>query len=155
MLLDSIRALFGAKPEGAAPATPAPPAPSPDPLHLAACALLLEVAHADGEFSAAERAHLEAVLARHFGLAPGAGHTLLELAERERRDAVDHHRFTSLLREGYDVGQKMVLAEIMWGLVLADGDIAEHESYLTRRISNLLDLAPGYLSEAKKAAMKA
>ena len=134
------------------PGAPAPAPPAADPLHLAACALLLEVAHADGEFTAAERTHLEGVLARHFGLAPEAGHTLMELAERERRDAIDHHRFTSQLREGYDLGQKMVLAEIMWGLVLADGEIAEHESYLTRKISNLLDLSPGYLSEAKKAA---
>jgi uncharacterized tellurite resistance protein B-like protein len=40
----------------------------------------------------------------------------------------------------------------MWGLVLADGTIAEHESYMTRKIANLLDLEPGYLSTAKKAA---
>jgi uncharacterized tellurite resistance protein B-like protein len=151
MLLDSIRALFGTRGVSAPDAPPTAPPPA-DPLHLAACALLLEVAHADGEFSAAERAHLEGVLARHFALPPADGHALLELAERERRDAIDHFRFTSLLRDGYDIGQKMVLAEIMWGLVLADGQIAEHEHYLTRKISNLLDLAPGYLSEAKATA---
>ena len=46
----------------------------------------------------------------------------------------------------------MVLAEIMWGLVLADGEIAEREHYLTRKISNLQNLEPGYLSAAKAAA---
>ena len=158
MLLDSIRALFGARPEAAdaaeTPAAPSGTRPAADPLHLAACALLLEIAHSDGEFSAAERAHIESVLARHFGLDADAGRTLLDLAERERRDSIDHFRFTSKLRDGYDLGQKMVLAEIMWGLVLADGEIAEHESYLTRKISNLLDLSPGYLSEAKAAASR-
>ena len=48
----------------------------------------------------------------------------------------------------------MVLAEIMWGVVLADGEIAEREHYLTRKISNLLGLEPGYLSAAKAAAVR-
>lgn len=152
MFLESIKSIFGAKPS--APETAASPSPDIDPVQLAACALLLEVAYADGEFSSGERAHLEDVLARHFELSPEAGRRALELAEAERRGAVDQHRFTSVLKEGYDLGQKMVLAEVMWGLVLADGEIAEHEHYLTRKIANLLDLKPGYLSSAKKAAMR-
>ncbi|HEU4632003.1 MAG TPA: TerB family tellurite resistance protein [Gemmatimonadaceae bacterium] len=156
-MLDAIRALLTGQP-AARPTHPsavegAPGAPgAPDPVHLAACALLLDVAHADGEFSAAERAHLERVLARHFGLAPEEGERLLALAEEARRGAVDHYQFTSVLQRDYDTGQKMVLAEVMWGLALADGQIAEHEHYLTRKIANLLDLEPGYLSSAKAAA---
>lgn len=155
-MLDAIRAIFA----GDAPAASrdAPPKPAgtfyADPLHVAACALLLDVAHADGEFSAAEREHLEAVLARHFGLSLEDGQRILALADEARRHSVDHYRFTSVLLRGYDVGQKMVLAEVMWGLVLADGEIAEHEHYLTRKIANLLDLKPGYLAAAKNAAAK-
>jgi uncharacterized tellurite resistance protein B-like protein len=119
---------------------------------VAACALLLEIAHADGEFSRDEREHLERVLERHFGLPADAGRHLIETADLERRRAIDHFRFTSTLNARYDLGQKMVLAEVMWGLVLADGTIAEHEHYLTRKIANLLDLEPGYLSTAKAAA---
>ncbi|MQA89389.1 MAG: hypothetical protein GEU90_04010 [Gemmatimonas sp.] len=150
MLIDSIRSLFGTK--SAPLEEPSEPAVGVEPLHLAACVLLLDVAHADGEFSGEERSHLETVLARHFSLPPDAGHKLMELAEKERQSSVDYFRFTSQLQEGYDLGQKMVLAEIMWGLVLADGDIAEHEEYLTRKISNLLGLKPGYLAAAKAAA---
>lgn len=161
MLLDKIRALFqqdaGAT-TGESISTPvsgesrvAPPA---DPLHLAACALLLEVAHADGEFSDDERSHLERVLERHFLLPPDAGKALINLADAERRRSIDHFRFTSVLQSGYDEGQKMLLAEVMWGLVLADGKVAEHEHYLTRKIANLLELEPGYLSQAKAAAAK-
>ena len=158
MLIDSIRSLFASRPSrdmGSAPvsqrATSGTP-PAADPVHLAACALLLEIAYADGEFSASERAHLERVLERHFDLPPETGRQLIELAERERRGSIDHFQFTRVLKESYDVGQKMVLAEVMWGLVLADGSIAEHEHYLTRKIANLLDLGPGYLSAAKAKA---
>ena len=149
-MLDALRALFS----GQAPAAPAAPeaGPAADPLHLAACALLLEIAWADGEFSASERAHLEGVLARHFNLGSDEGARLLAVADEARRESVDHYRFTSVLRRGYDIGQKMVIAEVIWGLALADGEIAEHEHYLTRKIANLLDLEPGYLSAAKNAA---
>jgi uncharacterized tellurite resistance protein B-like protein len=76
----------------------------------------------------------------------------LDLAEKERKSATDHFRFTSQLKQRYDLGQKMVLAEVMWGIVLSDGEIADREQYLTRKISNLLGLEPGYLSAAKNAA---
>ena len=152
MLIDSIKRLLNRDVATRDSATA--PTPAVDPLHLAACVLLLDVAHADGEFSDAEQAHLERVLERHFSLPPEAGRALMALADEERRKAVDHFRFTSQLQKSYDTGQKMVLAEIMWGVVLADGKIAEHEHYLTRKISNLLDLEPGYLSAAKDAAAR-
>jgi uncharacterized tellurite resistance protein B-like protein len=92
MLLDSIRKLFGGSADGANASSDA--SPEVDPVHLAACALLLQVAHADGEFSAEERKHLEGALERHFDLPPEGGRRLLELAEEERREAIDQYRFT-------------------------------------------------------------
>lgn len=154
-MIESIRRLLARGADRSQAAAPADNAASPvEPLHLAACVLLLDVAHADGEFSDEEREYLEQVLERHFSLPRTSGRELLELAEKERRNAVDHFRFTSQLQRTYDTGQKMVLAEIMWGIVLADGKIAEHEHYLTRKISNLLELEPGYLSVAKEAAAR-
>jgi len=40
----------------------------------------------------------------------------------------------------------------MWGVILADGEIRRHESYLVRKLGSLLDLAPGYLAQARRAA---
>ena len=150
MILDAIRSFLAKATPVEAPA--GAPARTVDPVHVAACALLLDIAYSDGEFTAPERAHLEGVLARHFSLSADDGRALIALCETERRNAVDHFQFTRVLRENYDVGQKMVLAEIMWGLVLADGEVADHEHYLTRKIANLLELEPGYLSTAKAAA---
>jgi len=126
--------------------------PEPNPVHLAACALLLDVAYADGEFTEPERKHLEDVLERHFGLPAESGRLLIEMADQERLRAVDLFHFTRTLVESYDLGQRMVLAEAMWMLVLADGRIALHEQYLARKIANLLDLKPAYLAAAKAAA---
>ena len=150
MLPDRIRSLFG-KPDAAGSAAPAGQNVL-DPLHLAACALLLDIAYADDEFSDTERIHIERSLERHFALSPDDIRQVMTLAEEERRRAVDHFAFTATLLRGYDTGQKLVLAEVMWGVALADGKIGDHEHYLTRKIANLLNLEPGYLSAAKQAA---
>lgn len=121
-------------------------------LHIAACALLLEIAHADETFSDSERLHIEAVMQRHFDLDEETASALMELAEAERTRAIDLYQFTSLIRDNYDLGQKTLLAEIMWGLILTDGEVQRHESYMLRKIANLLDLEPGYLASARKRA---
>ncbi|MGH7578459.1 MAG: TerB family tellurite resistance protein [Longimicrobiales bacterium] len=153
-MLDSVRAFFKQRMD-----------PTPDPatstsaraadiqrLHIAACALLLELAHADDEFTSAERSHIEAIMGRHFGLDDETARTLVELAEAEREQAIDLYQFTSLINRSYDLGQKTLLAEIMWGVILSDGEIARHEGYLLRKIGSLLDLKPGYLAQARRSA---
>lgn len=124
--------------------------PDPRRVHLAACVLLLALAHADAEFSAPERLHIEAVLRRHFDLDEETARELMRRAETERAAADDLDEFTTLVRERFDLGQKTVLAEIMWGLILSDGEIARHEAYLLREISRRLDLEAGYLADVKR-----
>ncbi len=119
-------------------------------MRLAACALLLEVAYADDDFVANERQHLVDVVRRHFRLKPEDAHELISAAEDERRESVDLWAFTTLIREHYSVGQKMVLAEAMWGLALVDGRIENREDWVMRKISGLLGLKAGYLSEARR-----
>src|SRR5689334_23322796 len=113
-----------------APGAPGVPGAQPDEVAVAACALLLEIAHADGEFAPEERRHIESAMARHFNLSPEAVATLMAAAEAVRRDSVDHFQFTRQIAAGFDLGQKTLLAEIMWGVILADGRIASHEEYL-------------------------
>jgi uncharacterized tellurite resistance protein B-like protein len=121
-------------------------------IRVAACALLLELAHADDEFNEAERMHIEVVMRRHFALDEETAQSIIALAESARERERGVHRFAALIRDNYDVGQKMLLAEIMWGVVMADGTIAHHEAFLLRRIASLLDLETGYLAHAKSNA---
>jgi uncharacterized tellurite resistance protein B-like protein len=152
-MLDAIRGFVSRKIlRPSDPAAPSVPVGAPSGVQVAACALLLELAHADGEFSPAERAQIEGALSRHFGLDEATMGELLALAETERAQAIDHFQFTRMIAQEYDLGQKMVLAEVMWGVILADGQIAQHEAYLVRKLANLLDLEPAYLAQARRAA---
>jgi len=91
-------------------------------------------------------------LQRHFGLDEATAGELMALAESERSQSIDHFQFTRLIVQHYDLGQKMVLAELMWGVILADGRVGDHEAYLVRKLASLLQLEPGYLAEARRAA---
>lgn len=146
MMLDSIRKFFR---DSMVPDAEPTVEDHGDDLQLAACALMLELAYADSEFTEDERRHVEAAVRRHFGVDREQARRLLELAEEEWSRAVDLFQFTRLIAEHYTLGQKMVLVEILWGLVYSDGDLARHEDYLMRKIVHLLGLEPGYLAQAR------
>ena len=121
-------------------------------LQLAACALLLELAHADNEFTPEERSHIENTMARHFTLAEADVLELMRLAEVERAQSLDHFQFTRLIAAEYDISQKVALAEVMWGVILADGRLSDHETHLLRKMASLMQLEPAYLAEARRSA---
>ncbi len=145
-MLDAIKSFFSATME---PESPEQEVAEPD-VRLAACALLIEIAHADEEFTEDEEQHLLSAVRRQYGLEEDEADQLLELAEQARVSAVDLWQFTKLIKQNYSLGQKMVLVEVMWGLVYSDGQLSSHEEALMRRVCHLLDLAPGYLADVRR-----
>ena len=134
---------------------PASDAGEPPSLQVAACAILLEARVGRRRVRAVRTRRPEQALARHFGLAPEAQAALIAEAERRRKAAIDDFALTQEIVRGYDLGQKMVLAEVMWSIVLADGTVVDREAYLLRKLANLLDLEPAYLSQARRRAADA
>jgi uncharacterized tellurite resistance protein B-like protein len=124
----------------------------PAPVQLAACVLLLELAHADGQFSPEEQAHLRRSLSERFGLDDATATELLRLAEAARAESLDHFQFTRIIAAEYDLGRKIELATIMWGVMLADGRLSDHETHLVRKMASLMQLDPAALAAARRAA---
>jgi len=130
-------------------------ASDPDrPIQVAACALLLEMAYADDHFSEPERVRIEEIARRHFGLDEATTREVLEAADRKRREATDLFELTSVITRHYDEGQRLLLSELLWRVVDADGVLSEHEDHLTQKLATLLDLRPGYLAEARRRARR-
>lgn len=121
-------------------------------LQIAACALLLEIAHADNEFTEDERQHIEELVVRHFALDPAEARSVMAVADEARRHSVDLHQFTAVVSRHYDEGQRLVLAELLWRIVYADGQLQDREAILARKLGYLLELPPGYLAEARRKA---
>lgn len=124
----------------------------PHDVRIAACALLVELSCADGDFSDTEQRRIVEILQRHFGVDENGARELLAEAAAANRDAVDHFVFTRQVVKEYSLAQRIVLAELMWQVVLADGAFDEQEAYLIRKLANLLELEPAFLSQARRSA---
>lgn len=118
-------------------------------LQLATCALLLEMAHADSEFSAEEEEHILATMKEHLNLSQEAADELIELSERARKESIDLWQFTQLIKSNYSVEQKIKVIEMIWRVVYVDGILDKHEDYLVHKLAMLLGLEHKQLIDAK------
>lgn len=132
MVLDSIRSFFSSK------KSPAPAGPTADPIAIAACALLLEIAHADENFTLEERDRIARHAREDLGVPVEDVREVLRLAEEARRESVDLYQFTKLVTEGFSREQRLRLIEAIWGVVYSDGVLTAVEGQLARRIAELL-----------------
>ncbi|MFY9550142.1 MAG: TerB family tellurite resistance protein [Thermoanaerobaculia bacterium] len=110
----------------------------PDPVAIAACALLLEIAHADDVLDDAERARIRRAAREDLGVPAADVDEVVRLAEEERRESVDLYQFTRLVAEKFSREQRLRLIEVIWGIVYADGTLSAVENQLARRIAELL-----------------
>jgi uncharacterized tellurite resistance protein B-like protein len=110
----------------------------PDAVAIAACALLLEIAHADEVFTDEERQRILRAVREDLGVAAEDVDEVVRLAEEERRESVDLYQFTRLLAEKFSREQRLRLIEVIWGIVYSDGKLTAAENQLARRIAELL-----------------
>ena len=108
---------------------------------LAAAALLIHAASADGKQSAAEREKLRAVLKARFSLDDAATDELIDVGTLAEHEAVDLYRFTSLINRTLDEAGRLAIIEMMWEVVFADGAINEFEDNLIWRTADLLGVS--------------
>ena len=110
----------------------------PDAVAIAACALLLEIAHADDVFAPEERERIVRAVREDLGVPAADVAEVVRLAEEERRESVDLYQFTKLVGEKFSRDQRLRLVEVIWGVVYADGELSAVENQLARRIAELL-----------------
>ena len=110
----------------------------PDAVAIAACALLLEIAHADAVFSEPERERILRAVREDLGVPEEEVAQIVRLAEAERRESVDLYQFTRLIAERFSREERLRLVEVIWGVVYSDGALTSAENQLARRIAELL-----------------
>ena len=118
-------------------------------LQIATGALLIEMMRTDVEVTEDERGVVVSALQKKFDLTSEETHDLVELAEAEADDAIDHYQFTSLIKTGFSPEQKRKVVEYLWAVAYADGDADKHEEYLVRKIANLIGVSHKEFIEAK------
>ncbi|MBW1997730.1 MAG: TerB family tellurite resistance protein [Deltaproteobacteria bacterium] len=121
-------------------------------LQLATCALFLEMARIDGEFSESEREHIIDTMKKVYQLSDREVQGLMEAAEQQLDDSIDLWQFTNTINQSLSLEEKKGIIETMWQVVYADEYLEKHEDYLMHKLANLLRLSHKQLIEAKLKA---
>jgi len=127
-------------------------AESPEQIHMACAALMLEVAEADYADEPEETRAILKALETEFGLTQQAVTALLERARKESAGASDMFPYTHLLNQRLDHEQKCRILTAMWRVAFADGNVDKYEEHLIRRVYELLHLDHSDFIAAKQAA---
>lgn len=128
-MFDSLKRLFANE--------PAQPHPELDP-HVAATTLLVEAALADGIYADCEQDQIRDILGAAFKMEAGRAERVLDQAEGLAEAAIDHHRFTKVVKACLAKQERIALLEQLWMVALADGEKSPFEDAFIRRIAPLL-----------------
>jgi uncharacterized tellurite resistance protein B-like protein len=111
-----------------------------DDYRLAAVALLVHVASADGKIDLAEQRKLQRIIRERFGLDAAGAARLTAAAEQSDREAIDFYHFTSVLKRTLNDTGRLKIVEMLWEIAFADGTVDELEDNTIWRIAELLGI---------------
>jgi uncharacterized tellurite resistance protein B-like protein len=145
-MIDVVKKFF-AKPH--AGGTPEGEPATEHDIRIATCALFLEMAGIDGEFSEEEKQAVITILKTNYGLSDEYVDALMEAAGDRLRESLDLWQFANLINLHYSDDEKRQIIEMAWRIVFVDGKLDKHEDYLMHKFSRLLRIPHREFIQAK------
>ena len=119
----------------------------------AVLSLLIEACKVDGIVSDDEIEKIIALLINKFHLEPSKAKNAVNFVLEKENEKVEIFSDIKVILDTMDHEERIKVVEMLWGVVLADGNIDDYESNLMRKISSLLHVSSFETAEAKKRAM--
>ena len=117
------------------------------------CGLMIEAAYTDGQIEVNELNKIKLSLIDVFAEDPKEVNAALEEAKKNKNNSNSLHYYTSYINKNFDDDKKLLLIEVLWEIVLSDGQIHDFESNLIRRLAGLLYISDVDSGNAKKRAL--
>ncbi len=125
-----------------------------DRIRVAVCALFLEMANTDGEFSQTERQSVISLLKGRYALSDNYVAELIHASQEQLDGSIDLWQFSNLINKNYSQGEKIQIIEMLWQIVYADGKLDKHEDYMIHKLAKLLRLTHKHLIDAKLRVLR-
>ena len=122
-------------------------------LAVAAIALLIEAAVMDGDFDDQERRVIANLISGHFGLGSDETQALIDTGEKAAEQSNQLFAFASVIKQGFEVEDRIEMIEMLWDVACADGEVHDYEANLVRRVSGLIHVSDRESGQARKRAM--
>jgi len=123
-------------------------------VQIATCALFIEVANSDDEFSDDEKKLIFDLMKNQYHLSEEEMYELMDLSHEQIQESVSLYEFTEIINKNFDSTEKYSVLKNLWRLILIDGKLDKHEEYFVRKISNNLHLEHKDLIAAKMEVKK-
>ena len=117
------------------------------------CGLMIEAAYTDGQIDEKELNKIKLSLINVFAEDPKKIEIVLEKALNNKNNSKSLHHYTSFINKNFDNDKKLLLIEVLWEIVLSDGQIHDYESNLIRRLAGLLYISDVNSGNARKRAL--
>lgn len=118
-------------------------------LQVATCALFIEIANADFNFTQDERDEIISVMQKIFDLDENQSKELVQLAEQKVKDSVSIYEFTQLIDQNFSRDEKFEILKNLWRLVYKDKILNQYEDHLMKRIGHNLKFEHREIMNAK------
>jgi uncharacterized tellurite resistance protein B-like protein len=109
-------------------------------LQVATCALFVEMANADNEFTDEEREKIISVMQKIFNLEKEYVDELIELSEERIKKSISIYEFTTVINDSFSKERKFELLKNLWRLIYTDETLNMHEDHLIKKIGNTLNM---------------
>ena len=119
----------------------------------AVLSLLIEACKVDGIVSDNEIEKITSLLINKFHLEPSKTKNAVNFVLEKANEKVEIFSDIKVILDTMDHEERIKVVEMLWGVVLADGNIDDYEANLMRKISSLLHVSSFETAEAKKRAM--
>lgn len=118
-------------------------------IQVAACALFIEMAKADGEYSESERKFIISEMEKVFNLDKECVDDLMRFAEQKIKESVSIYEFSEIINTTFSQEQKFELIKSLWKLIYQDKRLDAYEDQLIKRIAGTLNIEHKKIIEAK------
>lgn len=118
-------------------------------VEIAACALFIEIAKADGEFTEDERNFIISEMKNTFNLEDDCITDLMALAEQKVKESVSIYEFTEIINNTFSQSEKIELIESLWKLIYKDEKLSAYEDHLIKRIGATMNIEHKQIINAK------
>ncbi|MFL2520329.1 MAG: TerB family tellurite resistance protein [Alphaproteobacteria bacterium] len=117
------------------------------------CGLMIEAANSDGDIGTEEIQKIRETLTNTFKENPEEVDSVLEQSIQNSNNSKSLYYYSSKINKNYSDEKKIKLIEILWEIVLADGQLHDYESSIIRRLSGLLYISDINSGNARKRAL--
>ena len=117
------------------------------------CGLMIEAANSDGKVDNIEIEKINNSLIKTFKEDKKQVQSVLEMAVKNKNNSKSLFFYTSKINKNYSYEKKLLLIEILWEVVLSDGQIHDYETSIIRRLAGLLYISDVDSGNARKRAL--